>query len=309
MKVLITATVHVFLIYILMFKDWKESYFIFSDLFDEDITKRLNINNKHIYQGRRNKRFYKIRYKIFCLYLSLLSFFSKKEMEIYGQDHIYESGHFLKKNFTVIEDGIASYMKIESVKQFCEKFYPNRKYLILGYDKNINKVILTGILPIPENLKSKCEVVNLKEKWEKISDKEKSIILSLFDINKEQLTKYSGGKTFLVTQNLPLNEEEKVTLYQKILRKEDYNSIIIKPHPLETTDYGKYFPGALVIKEKFPFELLALLDLNIKKIMTINSTCVFFFDEATDVEFYNIHGDFRTREEVIEKLDFHSLKV
>ena len=42
----------------------------------------------------------------------------------------------------------------------------NPFYKSYGYSKNIKKIYLTGIAPIPEDIKSKVEIINLKKLWD-----------------------------------------------------------------------------------------------------------------------------------------------
>lgn len=129
---------------------------------------------------------------------------------------------------------------------------------------------------VPLELKSKVELVNLKEIWNNKNEIQKKNILSLFNLNTINSMIYNR-KIILLTQPLSedrvLTEKEKVNIYNIILKKYDYNDVIIKPHPRETTNYEDFFNGVLVIEKNIPFELILLLNQEVaEKVITIFSS-------------------------------------
>ena len=156
-------------------------------------------------------------------------------------------------------------------------------------------MLLTGILPIPKQIKDKVEIVDLKEKWNKLPKEKKEQILNIFNIDKNELEMLSKDKEkiLLLTQPLSedgyISEDEKIKMYKDILMERGIKKIYIKKHPRETTDYKKIFKDKKVevvnISKEFPVELLPLLGINFDKSITIFSTSAFFFKKYGKVEF------------------------
>lgn len=87
-----------------------------------------------------------------------------------------------------------------------------------------------------------------------------------------------------------ITEEEKVKLYKEIIEGYSDENIVIKTHPREKTEYKKYFPKALIITEKFPLEVVALLNIGFKEVVTIFSTAAFHFKGVSNVKIVGTAG-------------------
>ena len=259
----------------------------------------------------------------------LIKEIESKRAFLYGvTEFILAKEIFFKENFVEIEDGMANYTfkKLEKLKRNFFKEYIVRLIRSffrvkvrkgrLGYAENTIKVYLTENLckEIPNGLEEKAEIINLKELWNKKSEEEKRIILNIFNFNEEILKKVNENTIVLFTQPLSedkrISEEEKIDLYSKILKKYENESIIIKPHPREKTDYSKYFPSYYVMKEKYPVEILELVGINIKKAVTIFSSAVFGLGKDIAIDFYGteIHSKlfeiFGTQDKVMKRNAF-----
>lgn len=234
------------------------------------------------------------------LFLIITIFFTKvmfrNNVLIYGQDHLLIGNKLLLfKNFYLVEDGNMSYSTIlvdyfnkrQGIKKVIDTIFQRKK--MLGRDSAVKKIYLTGLAPIPEGIKNKVEIVNLKELWDKKSDDEKEEILNIFGFDKNIVNSIKNRKHILYTQPLSedevLLENEKIELYSKILKKYDKNCIVLKKHPREKTDYKKIFPDIEVMDQVFPAELLTLLDIHFKKAITIFSTAA-LTDSKVKVDFY-----------------------
>ena len=149
---------------------------------------------------------------------------------IYGQDHLLIGNKsLLFKNFYLVEDGNMSYSTIlvdyfnkrQGIKKVIDTIFQRKK--MLGRDSAVKKIYLTGLAPIPEGIKNKVEIVNLKELWDKKSDDEKEEILNIFGFDKNIVNSIKNRKHILYTQPLSedevLLENEKIELYSKILKK------------------------------------------------------------------------------------------
>ena len=233
-------------------------------------------------------------------FLVVIIFFAKliikNNILIYGQDHLLIGNKLLLfKNFYLIEDGSMSYSTIlvdyfakrQGIKKIIDTIFQRKK--MLGRDSAVKKIYLTGLAPIPEEIKDKVEIINLKELWNKKSDVEKEEILNIFGFDKNIVNNIKNRKYILYTQPLSedeiLLENEKIELYSKILKKYNENYIVLKKHPREKTDYKKIFPDIEVMDQVFPAELLTLLDIHFEKAITIFSTAA-LTDDKVQVDFY-----------------------
>ena len=172
------------------------------------------------YQNRYLKIFNKIKYFIYFFILEII--YNLKNKLVYGNDHTTGAFYFLRKyTFIVIEDGLINYNKDIYIKNYCKY----RKYILsfpmFGQYKTVKKIYLTGLAPIPEKIKSKVEIINLKELWNKKKINEQKEILNLFGFNPIIIKNIKNRKLILFTQPLSednlITEEEKIKIYSKII--------------------------------------------------------------------------------------------
>lgn len=260
---------------------------------DNDTISKIKIFNRikmGLYIKRLRKREKEILKKI-----------QEEKAKLYGVDFLALGKRiFFKEKLYMIEEGTATYTRLIEEKSFkgilikiFNKFlFLEERENIYGYGEKVKKIYLTENLckEIPKGLEKKAEIINLKELWNKKSEEEKRIILDTFNFNDEILKKVDENTIMLFTQPLSednvITEEEKVELYSKILKKYDNQSIIIKPHPREKTDYSKYFSSCYVMKERYPVEILELVGINIKKSVTIFSSAAFGLGKNIEIDFY-----------------------
>lgn len=191
---------------------------------------------------------------------------------------------------TVIEDGVATY----SQKSFHRSniwyrlaFGPLAKTNYFGHHKQVNKIILTGILPYGNTFRNTIQYINMAELWRQNHNKD--AIKSIFNLTNIDLDLLKQYTEIVFTQPLSedklMTEKEKIDLYRKLLKNASYDKIIFRPHPREETDYTKYFCGCFVYKKKIPFELLLLSGVKFNKAYTIFSTIVYSLPEQTEIIF------------------------
>lgn len=200
-----------------------------------------------------------------------------------------------KNNLYILEDGIMNYKdEKNNLYTYLKKII---YYLLFSYvefpknsslDKRVKKVYLTGISKIPKNINSKVEIINLKKLWNSKSERKKTEILTIFGFSNEIVRKLEEKTLILFTQ--PLNEDglisekEKIEIYKKALEKYKIKDVIIKTHPREKTEYRKYFPEAVILDDPFPFELVTLMEIKFKKVITLFSTVVLNLGDDVEVE-------------------------
>ena len=223
-------------------------------------------------------------------------------------------------NCFLLEDGLANYNKQlyneiqkEQTKQkrlkiVRDRFLKRSKiyYKIFGLSEKIKKIYLTGIAEIPEIIKDKVEIVNLKEKWKQLSLEEQEEILRIFNLKNSDLIKWQKlkNKVLLITQPLSedgiITEKEKIGIYKEVIEKNKLENIMIKPHPREKTNYKNIFPDVELIEGKFPLEILMLLGINFKEVITIFSTAALNFKGITNVNFIGTEDNIHLKEKVGE---------
>lgn len=273
--------------------------------FKENIWNKLKgekivINEEKLEKKLMSRIFYvrKVRKNLKNLLLKI----KENKYILFGLDQQYLGKRlFFKEDMIVIEEGFLNYSEKyygnDTFKDFIRNmilklFRLGERKEVLGFGDRVKKIFLTENLckEIPKGLENKAEIISLKELWNKKSEEEKKIILNVFDFNPKILKKVNENTIMLFTQPLSedntISEKEKIKLYSKILEKYDNQSIIIKPHPREKTDYSIYFSGCYVMEEKYPVEILELVGINIKKAVTVFSSAVFGLGKNIEIDFY-----------------------
>lgn len=217
-----------------------------------------------------------------------------KNIHFYGQDHAWYSFIGRNKPFTLLEDGLDNYVRAPStgIKRKLLSYF-GIPYLEMGRSLNISDIQLTGILPIPEDIKDKVTILDIKKIWEKLDQKEKDFISHLY-IAKEQLCQITNlqceNAALILTQPLNqdgiISEDDKTNSYYKAVMSCGLTEVYVKKHPRDTTSYSKY--GWLDLGfSNTPIELLLLMGLNFKKVITYNSTAIYRFPASNRVVIKN----------------------
>ena len=165
----------------------------------------------------------------------------------------------------------------------------NPFYSPYGYSKKIKKIYLTGLAQIPEEIKNKVEIIDLKKLWKLKTREEQQEILEIFGFNNNLIKELKEKNIILFTQPLSedgiLNEQEKIELYSKIILKYPKEKLIIKTHPREKTNYSKIFNEIYILEQNFPAEIFKLLEISFKKGVTLFSTAV-LTNNCKEIDFY-----------------------
>lgn len=284
-KIGIISNYRMLLIFLLLLDEPLEKVFFVVD-------ESIEINNKNLYiiKVKREKEYFKLLLNMFIYYIWFYRDYLKYDLrnkQVIGCDHIMGGKFFLRRNpFILLEDGTENYKEDNYKRSLRNKLF---SIPIFGMYKTVKKIYLTGLGSIPNQIKEKVEVLNLKELWNKKNKLEKEKILEIFQINKEEIEVLKKRKIILYTQPLSedgiITEEEKVSLYEKILKNYDINNIMIKIHPREKTNYKKLFPKVEIIRKKIPSEILYLLDIKFYKAVTIFSSAA-LIDKSIEIDFY-----------------------
>lgn len=297
-KILLVESQRELLLFLLIVDiDFSNNVFVFFEDFDEKIIEQLKkqsiILPKYIPIKSKIKNLIKKRrylYKIRSLKRKL-----KLTGKIYGYNHGLMGEIFNKEEIVLLEDGTYNMKKPnkrEYIKYLLKKILFNNRIPFLVNEENVKEIYLTDIFNYnleDINSRIKFNIINVQEKWILKTQDEKLKINRIFGIEKNIETLLCMD-TILFTQPLSedgyIEEEEKIQIYKKILKKYNNEKLIIKVHPREKTNYSNYFSDCIVLKEKCPIELLVLNGLNIKKAITLFSTAVFSFEKKVRIDFY-----------------------
>lgn len=304
------VTEYSLLIFLLICKNWNQVAFILEGRIRSEIFQRLRECGVACVFGERTSQFGQkiiskrqiLRrgiYKFLRVLLQLRVFFliirfDKKSIRVYGQDHAPIASLFRSCNFTVIEDGMANYEDKNSIekkyKMVCG-LLPDEclPYLPFGWDDSISRVYLTGRAPLPEGIKKKCKIFDMRMLWNEKTEEEKKQLCYIFGFNMDYVRTVvrQGRDIFLLTQNLAptfCTEMQQLSIYRKLLLDHDLNRVVIKPHPADRIAYEQHFPECVVMRGRFPFEFMYFMEIPIQKIIGINSTSLYGLWDSSIIE-------------------------
>lgn len=294
-------TVYTLLLYYLICGIDKDDIFIMSGGIPEPIRKNI----KHIYfphfkhMDANDSNFFKKIKSILVIIakrsygiikLRMLLFFKTRncEVEVYGQGHLNFSFPLYEyENSYIIEDGLGNYTDLKKPTHLSKflnffGFYFKDMYEGFGTHENIKKVYLTKN-EIPEIIKDKVEVIDMDKIWKDLSENEKNEILKVFNMNLEELD-FDDETALILTE--PLSEsnfialEDELEIYKNIIEKFKDKTVVIKPHPRESKNYGEIFPDIKIVDKYFPIELLNLIGIEPSVACSITSTALLNFKNS-----------------------------
>lgn len=285
-------------------KEIEQTFFIFNDSIPL-VVQRQYKNKRVLYRKR-----YPLLSLFYSLYLQLLfhtkySFIYKVPM--YGQDHLPYAGLFLSRvKFYLLEDGVGTYEEPQNmikseIKEWIRKHLFGININEIYTRKYVEKVILTGMIEIPKYIKKKAVVINLKECF---CQRNQNFILQKLAMPNDWNKYICSCDVLLITQNISecgfVTEDEKISIYKKILVNYEGKTVIIKPHPIEKTNYCSFFKDVPILPNYIPIQLLLYLGLCPTIVATITSSSVFEFKNISQIDWY---GN-KAMEKACVKLDF-----
>ncbi len=289
MNVCIVNNLYCLLLYMLIKKvdAFKNTLYFFDDDIPQSIIEQFS-GSIHFITPQSNiakfffilkLRFYKYRYG------------DLRYAEIYGQDNLLITSPLIGgRKMAILEDGMMNY----TYKPVKIPYSRVRRILggplwgqnPLGYSDSVSKIFLTGLSTIPDGIKNKVEIVNLKDLWDGCSVEIRKQILTVFGVNKSILDRFRPVKCILLTQPLSedgvISEKEKIELYKQLINNE---IVAIKPHPREKTNYKSFFPNIEILPSSLPFELLSLNDITFEKVKTLFSTAALSVPGNPEIHF------------------------
>lgn len=228
-----------------------------------------------------------------------------KYENVYGVRHLPIAVYYFynimrENNYILVEDGTSDY------NQLIKKKLDPYKYKKIYLTNNIKNI--EGITNI--------ENINIKKYWEEKSDYNKNKILKILNVNNNKLRLLKNKEYILYTQPLSedniITELEKIEIYRKVISNYKKETLIIKKHPREKTDYTKIFKNIEVLDGYFPSEFIKLLNIDkrIKKHITLFSTAVFIEEDKSKIDFYGtevndkIYKYYGSMDEIFERNKF-----
>ncbi len=315
-RICLVTTSYSFFLYLLKFGYNEDDIFIFTGLFPKEISKNLNhiqlplvvfdggpliapLNSlKGIWENIKGYATY------FSAYIKLrtqLYFKTRnKETEVYGHANTpFSYMFFTNENVYLIEDGLMNYTPdirethkinpiIDKFLHLCGIYFLNAKET-LGTHKNTKKVYLTRQNNHPL-IKDKVEVMDIDNLWKNKTEKEKSELLDIFNLDYSLIKNLDNDCVLILTQ--PLTEdnytemEEELKIYNEIIQKYQDKNIILKPHPRERKDYDKLFPQIKRLPQEFPIELLNLIGFKPKIVASVMTTAILNFKDS-EIDIYD----------------------
>ncbi|MCF0193571.1 MAG: hypothetical protein HUK00_00110 [Bacteroidaceae bacterium] len=274
----------------------KSTFYFMSDGVPKEIRDKMP-GLSHYFEKRKfmtsNK--YAVLFRLFWLRATAtLRWPFLRTADLYGKDHaFFSSGLVGDRQLIVIEDGTINYNPPKNTlkKRWITSllFGPMRYSNRFGDSPNCKELILTGLAETEYTNKLSPTIVSLKKLWDESSLEKKNLILSIYNITKEDIEMLSSRPNILFTQPLyednMMSEEEKIEIYRKLIADIGEENVVIKSHPREKTDYNCYFHQAYWFNKKVPFQLLNLLGIKFKKSLTVCSTAALGFDYPIEIIF------------------------
>ncbi len=289
-RIIVINTIYLLLQYIVFDREWQSrDYLILSKRIPINVLNSFHslVNKTYIYETSRI-RFRagtNILFKEFKRHREMLKIVNQYE-QVYGNiDHLFKSLPAPKQ--VQMDDGVLIHELLKHGSDFRFHSYRSKVTQILHYMLGLRREFDVAnkkyLLPDHKSyLKFKdqydIEFYNLAKLWMNKSPLEKKLVFDIFDFNEKILNDIKKRKSILFTQPLSedflCDEQEKIAFYQKLINDEieDLNDLVIKPHPVDRTDYKQVFPNALIISSKFPSELLTLTGITFNKSITLFSS-------------------------------------
>ncbi|OLQ86159.1 hypothetical protein BIY22_12990 [Vibrio panuliri] len=241
------------------------------------------------------KLFNKIKLYAFLADISFRFAFRKKRFYFFNITKVYEILKFRSEN-SLLEHGSGTYsdrtMSWKGDRLFNNSFCG-------GLSSRINYVLLQKPELAPEAILEKVRKYDVYAKFKKINVEHQKTINDIFSLDLS-----IDYKNVLITQHYSesgyFSESEKVDIYKKIIHEFNLDSVCIKPHPRETTDY-KSFIECEVIDKYLPFELLLLNDINFDNVITISSSTGLIDSDKTKVHVLGDSYDKRIYDEEVRR--------
>lgn len=284
-------------------EEWSSTYFFWLGNIDGEVKKYFEGQNVTL---KPHMSFWELLKMYYITTVFKWPFLLKKNIKRYASDHIgFECIVCRKYPFELLEDGLLCYVEDYPYKWESKRFSRLKSFLIgplfspkdrVGDEYTCTKIHLTGLKYVEILNDPKVVVQSFSDMWNSSSQSKKRKILDAFGIGDEMLDSLSGKKWIILTQPFSednvIQEESKIAAYSKIINYiNDIQSIVIKPHPREKTDYEKCFPGVKVLKSRAPIQLFSLCGIKFENMCTICSTAAYGFPYNYNLYYFGTEID------------------
>lgn len=238
-----------------------------------------------------------VRRSLYKIYLRILGWHKYKfikDAEIYAQDYLYPAILIGKKEYSLLQEspyhltvnnqeGCTDYIKRENKRKSLsgkiEKFlYGEVLVQDLGCNPQCTTIHLTEENESPSLSGKNVEIHSLAELWKNSSPEKKEFICSIFNIDNTYNSLFKEKDTIFLTQPLVddgiLTTQEYIEMLTRLFAKYDESRLCIKVHPRDSFKYNEFFPKIAIYESRINLELLFLVGLNLKKVISICSTAV-----------------------------------
>ena len=293
-NVCVLDSIHALLQYVLLVSEEEvnSTFFFWSDGIDDSIKRNFA---GHYMDLEKNRHYYRTKIVLQCPFLL------NPNVRYWGHDHLTFSKYiFRNRKFNLLEDGTLNYVpypwrKSYTLKKRIRSLWAGPLYCMdvpyAGAESTCQKIFLTGLSDKGEVYTSgKVFVDSFSSLWESADVSKIRFVNGKFNFNDEQFSSLSACKKILLTQPLSedgfLTEEEKISIYSKIVEYHGVEGLVIKPHPREKTDYRGVFPDVTVFDNPVPMQLITLNGIRFEEAYTLFSSAVFGFPYELKIGYY-----------------------
>lgn len=225
-----------------------------------------------------------------------------RSVQIYALDHLFFAPIFIgTDSYVLLEDAPAIFSLYKNYKHFDVLGKWSVKRIIgsllygttyersLGRNRNCKKIMYTSPKDDSSSLLANVETerVDLKKLWNCATPEKKRFFCSVYALSKNDLELVKTYETILFSQPLMsdcgLTEEEYKSVFANYIEKYKNCGLVIKPHPRDTFDFEKHFPGVYVLRTKIPMQMLSAMGLVFKRAITVCSTAVSSLDDGCEI--------------------------
>ncbi len=287
-NIILTGTSYTALLGMLYLEDWRDSLFIMERFVPEVVVRKMQESGLRCLYERQSVQYYDLCYVI-------TEYARKRQIPVWGHDHMKLSRAFLTNGIRVLEDGLGNY-KYSDAKRHMIVLDDGRRYMPMGYDDLVSKVVLTGQFPLPEEIVNKIEVVSPSLLWGNKGADEKKEIAEIMGFPYEEIQReVEAGKTIIFMTEphasggeIWMEEEQQIKMYCHILSNYQKSQIMIKPHPGDHINYAEKMPEYYVLEGQFPIQMIAWFGIKIEKYIVMNeSSCLNLLKETSQVDVYD----------------------
>lgn len=254
------------------------------------------------------------KYKILRKYIRLRTAFFRdfrrpylKHASFFAEDGIFPATLIGKRPYELLldapnyfstseNDGVCwtnRSKKMKSLRGKIERFIYGAPVVdLFGTNPQCTRINLTEDSDSSLLIGKNVAVNSMKELWDNSSKEKKSFITQLFDISDDDIRMFNNFPIIFFSQPLVydriLDEDEYIELLRKAFSHYDLHKVLIKIHPRDTFDYKKYFPEVTVFSKPVNMQLLSLLNLPIKRSVTLFSTAVYDLPLNIEVDWFGV---------------------